>query len=30
MCTFNYKFLEVPISGGWPIIAALLVTIKQR
>jgi len=30
MCTFNYKQLELPISGGWPIIAALLVAIKQR
>jgi hypothetical protein len=26
MCTFNYKQLELPISGGWPIIAALLGT----
>ena len=30
MFSFNYKHLEAPISGGWPILAALLVTIKQR
>mmetsp|Transcript_50843 Transcript_50843/g.82199 ORF Transcript_50843/g.82199 Transcript_50843/m.82199 type:complete len:349 (+) Transcript_50843:54-1100(+) len=30
MCTFNYKYLEAPISGGWPLLAAFLVTIKQR
>lgn len=30
MFTFNYKHLEAPISGGWPIFAAFLVTIKQR
>ena len=29
MCTFNYKYLEAPISGGWPLLAAFLVTIKQ-
>jgi len=30
MLSFNYQHLERPVSGGWPMIAALLVTIKQR
>uniref|UniRef100_A0A7S4PR28 Uncharacterized protein n=1 Tax=Guillardia theta TaxID=55529 RepID=A0A7S4PR28_GUITH len=30
MASFNYKFLEMPISGGIGIIAALIVTIKQK
>eukprot|EP00960_Hanusia_phi_P053970 762513-Hanusia_phi.AAC.3 len=30
MASFNYKYLEMPISGGIGIIAALIVTIKQK
>ncbi len=30
MTSFNYKHLEQPVSGGMGIIAAFVVTIKQR
>jgi hypothetical protein len=30
MTSFKYRYLEVPVSGGMGILAALVVTIKQR
>ena len=30
MTSFNYKHLEQPVSGGMGLIAAFVVTIKQR
>jgi hypothetical protein len=30
MTSFNYKYLEQPVSGGMGLIAAFIVTIKQR